>query len=36
MDLEVREENHPGVELYKPGAEITVSWDPDAISVVSD
>tara|TARA_B100001250_G_scaffold99374_1_gene83590 strand:+ start:50693 stop:51754 length:1062 start_codon:yes stop_codon:yes gene_type:complete len=36
MDLEVREENHPGVELHRPGAEITVSWDPEAISVVSD
>ncbi|MEC7505892.1 MAG: ABC transporter ATP-binding protein [Actinomycetota bacterium] len=36
MEVEVREENRPGAELYAPGAEVTVSWDPQAISVVAD
>ena len=36
MEVEVREENRPGAELHAPGAEVTVSWDPQAISVVAD
>ena len=36
MEVEVREENRPGAELYAPGAEVTVSWDLQAISVVAD
>ena len=35
MDVEVREENRPGAPLHEPGTEITVSWDPGAVSVVS-
>ena len=36
MEIEVREENRPGAELHAPGTEVTVSWDPHAISVVAD
>ena len=36
MELEVREENRPGAALHAPGTEVTVSWDPDAVSVVAD
>ena len=36
MDLEVREENRPGTDFHQPGTQITVSWDPEAISLVTD
>jgi len=36
MNIEVREENRPGVDLHEPGDDITVIWNPDAISVVTD
>jgi ABC-type Fe3+/spermidine/putrescine transport system ATPase subunit len=36
MEVEVREENRPGAELHAPGTDVTVSWDPHAISVVAD
>lgn len=36
LSIEVREENNPGMEIFEPGAEVTVSWDHDAISVVED
>ncbi len=36
MEIEVREENRPGAELHAPGTEVTVSWDPSAVSVVSN
>jgi len=36
MDLEVREENRPGATLHAPGAEVTISWDATAVSVVAD
>ncbi len=36
MSIEVREENRPGVDLHEPGDDISVIWNPDAISVVTD
>ncbi len=36
MDMEVREENRPGTDFHQPGTQITVSWDPEAISLVTD
>ena len=36
MEVEVREENRPGADFHEPGTEITVSWDPSAVSVVAD
>lgn len=36
MYLEVREENRPGTDFHQPGTQITVSWDPEAISLVTD
>ena len=36
MELEVREENRPGTDFHQPGTQITVSWDPEAISLVTD
>ena len=36
MEVEVREENRPGADFHEPGTEITVSWDPRAVSVVAD
>ena len=35
MNIEIREENRPGVDLHEPGDTITVIWNPDAISVVT-
>ena len=35
MEIEVREENRPGAALHAPGAAVTVSWDPSAVSVVA-
>ena len=35
MEVEVREENRPGASLHAPGTEVTVSWDPSAVSVVT-
>lgn len=34
--VEVKEENRPGVELYEPGEEALVAWDPSAATVVAD
>lgn len=36
MEIEVREENRPGAALHSPGDQVSVSWDRDAVSVVSD
>ncbi|MEM9204041.1 MAG: ABC transporter ATP-binding protein [Actinomycetota bacterium] len=36
MEVEVREENRPGASLHAPGTDITVTWDPGAVSVVTD
>ena len=36
MEVEVREENRPGADLHAPGTEVTVAWDPAAVSVVAD
>ena len=36
MDLEVREENRPGTDFHQPGTQSTVSWDPEASSLVTD
>ncbi len=36
MDMEVREENRPGAVLHEPGTEISITWEPQAISVVAD
>ena len=35
MEIEVREENRPGATLHTPGTDVTVSWDPTAVSVVT-
>ena len=34
--LEVKEENRPGVELYDVGSEVAISWRPEAVNLVSD
>ena len=36
MTMEVREENRPGMTLHEPGTAVSISWDPSAISVVTD
>lgn len=36
MEMEVREENRPGAILHEPGTEISITWEPKAISVVAD
>jgi spermidine/putrescine transport system ATP-binding protein len=36
MRLEVRTENHPGMAGPVVGEDVTVSWEPDSVSVVGD
>lgn len=36
MTMEVREENRPGMQVCEPGTDVSISWDPSAISVVTD
>ena len=36
MDMEVRAENRPGVGQSGVGDEVTVSWEPDSVTVVED
>ncbi len=36
MELDVREENRPGMAKFEQWQEVTVSWDPSAVAVVAD
>jgi spermidine/putrescine transport system ATP-binding protein len=36
MQLEVRTENRPDLDRPEVGDDVTVSWEPDAVSVVND
>jgi len=36
MEIDVREENRPGLEVFAPGASVRVAFAPDAVSVVTE